>query len=70
VTWDDKAAKEFEKPDLGPSDRVRWVLQYPWSQGYLRSQIAILSEDDLGVLTVNDLLRRTVAAWVKDRRTE
>jgi hypothetical protein len=49
---------------------VRWVLQYPWSQGYLRSQIAILSEDDLGVLTVNDLLRRTVAAWVKDRGTE
>jgi hypothetical protein len=68
VTWDDAAASQFERPDLGPLDRVRWVLQYPWSQGYLRSQIAVLTEHDLQVLTVDDLLRRTLGAWREDRQ--
>ena len=65
--WDDKAAAEFERPDLGPEDLVRWVTQYPWSAGYMRSVLWSMKPDEVVALTVEDYLRSSIDRWLHDR---
>ena len=65
--WDEKAAAEFQRPDLGPADLVRWVTQYPWSAGYMRSVLWSMPPDEVVALTVEDYLRSCIDLWVNDR---
>ena len=66
--WDDQAAAEFEAPDIRPEALVRGVLQYPWSEGYMRSVLASMTTDEIEALTVEDYLRSSVARWVSDKK--
>ena len=67
--WDDEAAAEFEGPDLGTEELVRWVMQYPWSQGYMRTVLWSMTPDEVVALTVEDYLRSCIDRWVNDRKS-
>ena len=44
------------------------MLQYPWSEGYMRSVLASMTTDEIEALTVEDYLRSTIDRWLHDRK--